>query len=61
MAIKHLIGINGATLAVYCVDEYFQDEIVFWDSSIYQQQEMYETAEEALEMGIESIKIVIGY
>lgn len=61
MAIKHLIGINGATLAVYCVDEYFQYEIVFWDSSLCQPQEMYETAEEALNIGLEMVKVVIGY
>ncbi len=61
MAIKHLVGISGATLIVYRVDEYFQYEIAFWDGSIYQPQEMYQTADKARDVGLESIKIVIGY
>ncbi len=61
MTIKHLVGINGATLIVYRVDEYFQYEIAFWDGSIYQPQEMYESADKARDVGLESIKIVIGY
>lgn len=61
MAIAYLIGISGATLVVYRDDEYFQYEIAFWDGSVYQPHEMYETANKALKIGIESIKIVIGY
>ena len=61
MAIAHLISISGATLVVYRVDEYFQYEILFWDGSIYQPQEIYNTADKALDLGIESIKITIGY
>ncbi|MDJ0571151.1 MAG: hypothetical protein QNJ53_19165 [Pleurocapsa sp. MO_192.B19] len=34
MVIRHLIGINGATLVVYSVDGYFQYEIAFWNGLI---------------------------
>lgn len=62
MKLEHLISINGAALAVYYVgDCYYQYEILFWDGSIYQPREMYETANKALEIGINSIKTVIGY
>lgn len=61
MVIKHLVGIHGATLIVYRVDDYFQYEIIFWDGSIYQPQELYETADKALNVGLDSIKTVIGY
>ena len=61
MTIEHLVGIDGATFVVYRVDDYFEYEIAFWDGSLCQPQEMYETANKALEIGIESIKIVIGY
>ena len=62
MKLERLVSINGAILIVYCVgDLYYQYEILFWDSSIYQPQEMYETANKALNVGVESIKITIGY
>ncbi len=62
MKLEHLISINGAVLTVYYVgDLYYQYEILFWDSSIFQPQEIYDTAEEALNVGIDSIKTVIGY
>ena len=61
MVIKHLVGIHGATLIVYRVDDYFQYEIVFWDSSIHQPQEIYETADKARDIGLEMVKVVIGY
>jgi hypothetical protein len=61
VVIKHLFGISGATLVVYRVDDYFQYEIVFWDGSIHQPQEIYPTADKARDVGLESIKIVIGY
>lgn len=61
MVIKHLVGIHGATLIVYRVDEYFQYEIVFWDGSLYQLQEIYETADKARDVGLEMVKVVIGY
>ena len=62
MKLERLISISGAVLMVYYVgDCYYQYEILFWDGSIYQPQEMYETAGEARDVGLESIKIVIGY
>ena len=61
MKIERLIGISGATLVVYRVDDYFEYEIAFWDGSLYQPQEIYETADKALSLGLESINIVIGY
>ncbi|MBE9044943.1 hypothetical protein IQ255_11075 [Pleurocapsales cyanobacterium LEGE 10410] len=61
MVIEYLIGISGATLIVYRVGEYFQYEIVFWDGSLYQPQEIYHESGEARDVGLESIKIVIGY
>ena len=62
MKIEHLVTISGAVLMVYYAgDLFYQYEILFWDGSIYQPREIYETANKALEIGIESIKIVIGY
>ncbi|MBW4533187.1 MAG: hypothetical protein KME09_04550 [Pleurocapsa minor HA4230-MV1] len=62
MKLERLISINGAVLVVYYVgDLYYQYEIVFWDGSIHQPQEIYETAEKALNIGLEMVKVVIGY
>ena len=62
MKIEHLVTISGAILLVYYVgDLFYQYEILFWDGSIHQPQEMYETVDEALNVGIDSIKTVIGY
>lgn len=61
MTIEHLVGIDGATFVVYRVDDYFEYEIAFWDGSLYQPQEIYETADAALNVGLESINIVIDY
>jgi hypothetical protein len=62
MKLEHLVSINGAVLVVYYVgDLCYQYEILFWDGSIYQPQEIYETVDKALSVGIESIKTVIGY
>ena len=62
MKLERLVSISGAVLMVYYVgDFYYQYEILFWDGSIYQPQEMYDTAEGALNLGIDSIKTVIGY
>ena len=37
MKLERLISINGAVLVVYYVsDLFYQYEILFWDSSIYQ-------------------------
>ncbi|MEM7757615.1 MAG: hypothetical protein AAF298_05790 [Cyanobacteria bacterium P01_A01_bin.40] len=48
MQLERLVSINGAVLIVYYVgDCYYQYEILFWDGSIYQPQEMYETANKA--------------
>jgi len=62
MKIGHLISINGAILMVYYTrSKCYQYALAFYDGSIYQLNELYYTAEEALKVGIESIKIVIGY
>ncbi len=62
MKIEYLISINGAILMVYYTSsEYYQYEIAFWDGSIYQPNELYYTADQARDVAIESIRIVIGY
>lgn len=62
MKLERLISINGAVLVVYYIgDLCYQYEILFWDSSIHQPQEIYDTADKALDVGIESIKTTIGY
>ena len=62
MKIEHLVTISGAVLTVYYVgDLFYQYEILFWDGSIHQPQEMYETVDEALNVGLKNIKTVIGY
>jgi hypothetical protein len=62
MKLEHLTSINGAVLAVYYVgDLCYQYEILFCNGSIHQPQELYETADHARDVGLESIKIVIGY
>ena len=48
MKLERLVSIDGAALAVYYVgDLYYRYEILFWDGSIYQPQEIYETADKA--------------
>ncbi len=62
MKIEHLISINGAILMVYYTSsQCYQYEIAFWDGLIYQPNEIYKTANQALDVGVERIKIVIGY
>lgn len=62
MKIEHLISINGAILMVYSTgSEYYQYEIVLWNGLIYQPNELYETANQARNVAVERIKIVIGY
>ena len=62
MSIKRLLTINGAILAVYHSDaKCYQYSIAFWDGGIYQPDEIYYTANKALEVGIEKIRITIGY
>jgi hypothetical protein len=62
MRIEHLISISGAILIVYYTPgKCYQYEISFWDGSFARPQEIYYTAEAALEVGIEAIEIVIGY
>ena len=69
MKIEHLVTINGAILVVYYISDCeasrrhrcYQYEILFWDNSIHQPQEIYESVDKALNIGIDSIKTVIGY
>ena len=62
MRIEHLLSINGAVLAVYYTSsKCYQYAIAFWDGSYYQPSESYYTAAKALEIGIERIRITIGY
>ncbi len=62
MKIEHLIIINGAILMVYYTSsQFYQYEIAFGDSLIYQPNEIYKTANQAKEVGVERIKIVLGY
>jgi hypothetical protein len=62
MKLEHLITISGAVLVVYYVgDLYYQYEILFWDGSLHQPQEFYSTADKALNVGLETVKVVIGY
>jgi hypothetical protein len=62
MKIEYLISISGAILVVYRTHEgdYYY-EISFWDGSLYQPTEIYDTAEKARDVGVEAIEIVIGY
>jgi hypothetical protein len=62
MKIEHLISIDGAILVIYYnhVSSY-KYEIAFWDGSLYNPDELYDTADKALKVGIKSIKIAIGY
>ena len=62
MRIDHILTINGAILMVYHTDsKCYSYSIALWDGGIYQPQEIYYTADKALEVGIEKIKITIGY
>ncbi|VEP15562.1 conserved hypothetical protein [Hyella patelloides LEGE 07179] len=60
--IEHLISISGSILVVYRTSEGdYRYEIVFWDGSYYQPDELYPLAHQARVAGIKSIKTVIGY
>ena len=62
MTIKHLLTINGAILAVYHTDsKCYQYSIALWDGGIYQTDDIFYTADAALQAGIEEIRITIGY
>ncbi len=62
MKIEYVIGIDGATLVVYCVGEKcYQYARAFWDGTLYQPQEIYDTAAKARDVAVENIKVVIGY
>ncbi|WP_036487162.1 hypothetical protein [Myxosarcina sp. GI1] len=61
MKIECLIGISGATLVVYRVNECFSYAIAFWDGWVCQPQEIYYTAKEARDVGVSQIELVIGY
>ena len=62
MRIEHLLTINGAILIVYHTDSNcYQYSIALWDGGIYQPQEIYYSADKALEVGKERVRVVIGY
>jgi hypothetical protein len=71
MKIEHLISISGSILIVYYTrNKCYQyaialralaTPIAFYDGSIYEPNELYYTAEYALKVGIDCIKVVIGY
>ncbi len=62
MKIEHLIIINGAILMVYYTErQSYQYEIAIRDDLIYQPNEIYKTANQAKKVGVERIKIVLGY
>ncbi len=66
MKIEHLIIIHGAILIVYYTSHQgYQYEIAvnekIGDSLIYQPNEIYKTANQAKEVAVERIKIVLGY
>ena len=61
MKIEHLISINGAILMVYYTSSQCYQYEIASDSLIYQPNEIYKTAKQALDVGVERIKIVIGY
>ena len=62
MKIEHLIIMNGAILIVYYTSHQgYQYEIAVGDSLIYQPNEIYKTANQAKEVAVERIKIVLGY
>lgn len=60
--IEHLISISGSILLVYRTNKGdYQYEIILWDGSIYQPEELYAKARQALAVGRETIKSAIGY
>lgn len=62
MKIEYLISISGSILLVYSTDEGdYWYEIILWDGSIYQPDELYYKANQALAVGRETIKIALGY
>lgn len=62
MDIRHILTTNRAILIVYYTDsKCYQYSIVLWDGGIYQPQEIFYTANKALEVGIEKIRVTIGY
>ena len=62
MTIKHLLTINGALLMGYHIDsKCYKYSIAFWDGGIYQTDDIFYTADRALEAGLEEIRITIGY
>ena len=61
MKIEHLTIINGVILMVCDISsQSYQYEIVVSDGLIYQPNEIYKTANQARDVGIERIKIVLG-
>ncbi|BAU63548.1 hypothetical protein STA3757_09130 [Stanieria sp. NIES-3757] len=61
MKIEHLISIDRAILMVYYTNtSTYQYAIAFDNNSIYIPNELYYTADKALKVGRERIKIMIG-
>jgi thiamine monophosphate synthase len=48
-------------MVYYTRNKCHQYAIAFYDNSIYEPNELYYTAEEALKVGIDCIQVVIGY
>lgn len=62
MGIEHVVCISSSLLLVYRTNQKdYRYEIYFWDGSFYQPNELYQTSHQALVIGTESIKIVMGY
>lgn len=62
MRIEHLLTVNRAILAVYHTDgKCYQFSVTLSDGGIYQTDEIFYTADAALQAGIEEIRITIDY
>ena len=62
MKIEHLIVINGSILMVYRTNEGdYQYEIILWNGTLYQPDELYVKPDRALAIGLEMIEVVFGY
>ena len=60
--IEHLISISGSILMVYRTHEGdYRYEIILYDGTLHQPDELYSKANQAKAVGLESIKTVIGY
>lgn len=60
--IEHLISISGSILMVYRSNEGdYRYEIILYDGTLHQPDELYSKANQALIVGLEMIEVVIGY